>query len=157
MQLGPKQKRWINALRSGEYKQGRSHLQDVNGNYCCLGVACEVDDELMFARDSEGRLKGKALSDVVLGDSFPRSYADYIGLRSALGVPDTKNLDRAEEAVEFVEKMTGEELLEDESTSLEQILDYLALFRLNDNFTLTFKQIAAVLETFPDLYFSESK
>lgn len=33
--------KWINALRSGKYKQGKFRLQSVD-QYCCLGVACEV-------------------------------------------------------------------------------------------------------------------
>lgn len=32
---------WVQALRSGDYKQGRSALKNPHG-YCCLGVACEV-------------------------------------------------------------------------------------------------------------------
>lgn len=38
-------KKWIKALRSGKYKQGRQALcrEDVSGNrYCCLGVLCDV-------------------------------------------------------------------------------------------------------------------
>jgi hypothetical protein len=34
-------KKWMKALRSGEYSQTRGALQDGRG-YCCLGVACEV-------------------------------------------------------------------------------------------------------------------
>lgn len=31
--------KWIAALRSGEYKQGRGQLYDINNNtYCCVGV-----------------------------------------------------------------------------------------------------------------------
>lgn len=41
MTLGPNQQRWIEALRSGEYTQGRDYLCR-NGNYCCLGVAAEM-------------------------------------------------------------------------------------------------------------------
>lgn len=33
--------KWVAALRSGDYEQGRSAL-NYNGRYCCLGVACEV-------------------------------------------------------------------------------------------------------------------
>ena len=36
---------WVEALRSGEYRQGRDRLATVDNeavNYCCLGVACEV-------------------------------------------------------------------------------------------------------------------
>lgn len=33
--------RWIKALLSGEYKQGKGRLKKGEG-YCCLGVLCEV-------------------------------------------------------------------------------------------------------------------
>lgn len=29
---------WINALRSGRYKQGKKALKTIDGEYCCLGV-----------------------------------------------------------------------------------------------------------------------
>lgn len=39
-------KRWLEALRSGEYKQGRNYLKatDKNGvdRFCCLGVLCDL-------------------------------------------------------------------------------------------------------------------
>lgn len=34
-------KRWIAALDSGEYKQGKRTLQFKN-QYCCLGVGCDL-------------------------------------------------------------------------------------------------------------------
>jgi hypothetical protein len=34
-------KKWVDALRSGEYAQGRSSLRD-HDEYCCLGVLCEL-------------------------------------------------------------------------------------------------------------------
>lgn len=40
--------RWVAALRSGEYKQGR-HALKVNYStpkYCCLGVLCEILPEV---------------------------------------------------------------------------------------------------------------
>ena len=33
--------RWIQALRSGEYKQGKSFLR-LGEEYCCLGVLCSL-------------------------------------------------------------------------------------------------------------------
>lgn len=53
---------WIDALRSGEYKQSRNRLQDANG-YCCMGVACELfipkEKQWRHANDqSAGLLKG---------------------------------------------------------------------------------------------------
>jgi len=35
--------KWIKALRSGKYKQGKHRLRTAKtGGYCCLGVACSV-------------------------------------------------------------------------------------------------------------------
>lgn len=36
---------WANALKTGDYTQGREFLKQIEGavvKYCCLGVACEV-------------------------------------------------------------------------------------------------------------------
>jgi hypothetical protein len=35
---------WVDALRSGEYEQGKNYLLSPDGKqrYCCLGVACEI-------------------------------------------------------------------------------------------------------------------
>ena len=33
--------RWVSALRSGSYDQGRNHLRS-NNKYCCLGVLCDL-------------------------------------------------------------------------------------------------------------------
>lgn len=35
-------KKWVAALRSGEYKQGRNSLKNHEGEYCCLGVLCDL-------------------------------------------------------------------------------------------------------------------
>ena len=41
--LGPKQKKWIKALKSGKFKKAKNDLE-VDGGYCCLGVAnCVLD------------------------------------------------------------------------------------------------------------------
>lgn len=42
MELGPNQRRWLEALRSGQYVQGREMLHSADEKYCCLGVACEL-------------------------------------------------------------------------------------------------------------------
>lgn len=34
--------KWIEALRSGKYKQGRWALRTKANNFCCLGVLCDV-------------------------------------------------------------------------------------------------------------------
>lgn len=32
----------IDALRFGKYKKGKHVLRDIDDNFCCLGVACEI-------------------------------------------------------------------------------------------------------------------
>lgn len=34
--------RWISALNSGEYKQGKGVLRSADNRYCCLGVLCDI-------------------------------------------------------------------------------------------------------------------
>ncbi len=36
-------KRWVAALRSGKYKQGRGAL-NKNDSFCCLGVLCDISE-----------------------------------------------------------------------------------------------------------------
>lgn len=38
--------KWVAALRSGEFKQGREVLRTEKNDFCCLGVLCEL-----FARE----------------------------------------------------------------------------------------------------------
>lgn len=52
---------WLTALRSGEYSQTKTRLQDSQG-YCCLGVACEV----LIPKDKRSR------SDGYFNGAFPR-------------------------------------------------------------------------------------
>lgn len=35
-------KKWLVALRSGEYKQGRFDLRVGSNKFCCLGVLCDI-------------------------------------------------------------------------------------------------------------------
>lgn len=34
--------KWVDALRSGNYKQGKSKLRNADNTFCCLGVLCDV-------------------------------------------------------------------------------------------------------------------
>lgn len=36
--------KWVKALRSGEYSQGRDCLRNDENKYCCLGVLCDLVD-----------------------------------------------------------------------------------------------------------------
>lgn len=34
--------KWVEALRSKTYKQGKYRLRCINDSYCCLGVLCDL-------------------------------------------------------------------------------------------------------------------
>jgi hypothetical protein len=56
-------RKWIEALRSGKYRQTRQYLMD-DGGYCCLGVLCVI--------------QGADLSDFTdLETSVLTEYGDY--------------------------------------------------------------------------------
>lgn len=48
---------WIAALESGNYPQGRVKLQNQDGEFCCLGVLCDLYDKAhpnATLRDAKG-------------------------------------------------------------------------------------------------------
>jgi hypothetical protein len=77
---------WLEALRSGQYKQGKHRLQNSTGGFCCLGVLCDI-----ASRHGVGgwRLEGEdppvydcsasGLVDTAVG-RLPRAVIDWAGL-----------------------------------------------------------------------------
>ncbi len=47
-------KDWADALRSGKYEQGEGNLITVDGEYCCLGVLCDIVDPKVFELNEYG-------------------------------------------------------------------------------------------------------
>jgi len=47
--------RWLKALRSGKYPQGRNRLRQDN-KYCCLGVLCEIA--------AQSKIKGEPVTSI---------------------------------------------------------------------------------------------
>ncbi len=46
---------WLAALRSGGYEQTVGVMKSsVTGGYCCLGVACELDQRITNPEDEDG-------------------------------------------------------------------------------------------------------
>lgn len=66
-------KEWVDALRSGQYKQGK-HFLNVNGTFCCLGVladltGCGWEDRMAVTESGDE-------SSVLLSDHFDQ-YLDF--------------------------------------------------------------------------------
>ena len=79
MDPGLKQ-RWIEALRSGDFKQGRRALRTRDDKYCCLGVLCEVHPHVQGRLDYDSSrymyYYQRTDSDVFL----PASLEEELGL-----------------------------------------------------------------------------
>jgi hypothetical protein len=69
-------KRWLDALRSGKFKQGREALRSNHGGdtrHCCLGVLCELAVE-----DGVARRKGNRYLDC--SEILPRDVQHWAEL-----------------------------------------------------------------------------
>ncbi len=42
--------KWVGALRSHTYKQGKNVLRDGDNKFCCLGVLCDVVDPAQWRK-----------------------------------------------------------------------------------------------------------
>ena len=67
--------KWINALRSGEYEQGKGKLRKDN-NYCCLGVLCDIYNK--ETGDGEWVLKYKLGDNNVFNFNTNRESVDDV-------------------------------------------------------------------------------
>jgi len=78
--LGPNQRKWIDALRSGEYSQTKGCLENLHGN-CCLGVGGVVFE-----------LERKNFEGTIIFDGeatlAPKSLIEILGLENGKGTFD---------------------------------------------------------------------
>lgn len=121
-------KLWVDALRSGKYKQGKRRLS-IDGNHCCLGVLCEIATDLGLCK-KEVSAGGKVSCSDPHADTFdddpsvlPPSVVKWAGLFDQ---------DPVVECVPFG----------------QTIYSIYPLSELNDKFDLSFNQIADLIETY---------
>lgn len=85
--LNDNAKAWVAALRSGEYKQGRLALRTRTGEFCCLGVACELAVKAGVATVSvENETALYHSGDQTSPAALPRGVRDWLGLRDSAGL-----------------------------------------------------------------------
>lgn len=71
--------KWLEALRSGEYKQGKHVLRTQQDEFCCLGVLCHVVSPNGWSTDSEGGFfygdrKGYLPVEISRATAFPTGH-----------------------------------------------------------------------------------
>lgn len=128
--LGPRQKHWLEGLRSGEYKQSSTCLADYDGNACCLGVRC---DQLAKAGEvEEERIESEYTYNRAF--NFERSYLPEAIRKSDCFIGRAGDL--------RVEIYVG-------ASSVR------TLAGINDQQLMNFEEIASLVETYPALVFTE--
>jgi hypothetical protein len=73
--------KWVDALRSGNYKQGRFFLRDGD-TYCCLGVLCDIAEVDADWSDKDSVSNGVKMFD---GSTthIPKSVQEWAGITSS--------------------------------------------------------------------------
>jgi len=71
--------KWIKALRSGKYKQGRGHLH-YDDKYCCLGVLTELYIREHNGEKWEKMLGGNLFCFKAEECNLPEVVSDWAGL-----------------------------------------------------------------------------
>lgn len=79
--------KWIEALTSGKYKQGKGQLRNSNDEYCCLGVLCDLYRK--ETGDGEWADSHKNYQSVFFDGSpysLPEKVIDWAEMKSKSGV-----------------------------------------------------------------------
>ena len=115
-------KKWLKALRSGEYQQGKYWLKKAD-SFCCLGVLCDIhakETKDYWCREDE-KYNGEVWSLDGYPDHLPPKVIEWAGLKVSHG---------ASVEVDF----------EDNG------IRTLSLPELNDDYGRSFKEIADLIE-----------
>jgi hypothetical protein len=97
--------RWVTALRSGEYAQGKDELHPEPGHYCCLGVLTDL-----YLRETGMQWGAKTLVGVAYPDDtcLPRAVELWASMRSDCGkLPPEARASSAPDAGSLVELNDG--------------------------------------------------
>jgi len=114
-------KKWLEALRSGEYEQGYDGYLEYEGKYCCLGVGCmALGVKASVKQASPGVfVTGFGVEEDYL--SAPTEFMDAVGLATPSGEYKDEGM------------LTSD----------------------NDDYNLSFSEIADIIESEPEGLFKE--
>ncbi len=94
-------KKWLKALRSGKYKQGKGALKrEINQKkecaFCCLGVLCDIIDNTKWRTERtvyEYNNNGEVVSGVLPISLTSKYNIDVLQTNKLIDMNDIKNLD----------------------------------------------------------------
>jgi hypothetical protein len=129
--------KWINALRSGDYEQGQGALKNPDGQYCCLGVLCDLYDK--HRMEEFGAKSSWTVDTVSLNE-----YISVLGDRSEVGVPPNAVVDWAGLSDNNPDILID---FEDEVGDSRPPCSWtFAIAELNDDKGFTFNELADLIE-----------
>lgn len=73
---------WVAALRSGKYKKGIGKLKTLDGEFCCLGVLCDISGLSEWVTRSHGLPGCKYYEEIAY---LPPSVQEWSGMQSDRG------------------------------------------------------------------------
>lgn len=84
--------RWIKALLSGKYKQGRGALKTPKREYCCLGVLCDITKGRQWGVDYSGQYCVE-IEDDTYQLFAPDNFIDHDAQRQLSAMNDGEHVD----------------------------------------------------------------
>jgi len=89
-------KKWVTALRSGKYKQGKEYLCD-DGKYCCLGVLCDIYNKERVKSKKRSIIEDDKSTSYLHFDGawevLPECVREWAGMESSTGALSLKDMD----------------------------------------------------------------
>lgn len=96
-------RRWVAALRSGKYKQGKGHLHSgLCETYCCLGVLREIEPRITRSVYDMNLLDEESLQEQ-MGFRFPQ--AEFVKMNDGLGKTFPEIADHIERKYNIIDKV----------------------------------------------------
>lgn len=77
-------KKWLEALRSGEYKQGQSYLH-INSKFCCLGVLCDLHRKETNQGDWSPHGSSNVFTYLNISSTLPEEVQEWSGMKNGYG------------------------------------------------------------------------
>lgn len=137
-------RKWIEALRSGEYKQGRNQLR-TGDSFCCLGVACDISQIGTWGWQGHYRAPDGSYSKLAIPTGVRDSLGDRGNMYSHVPVDLIKEV-CPELATEIEEEGVGLAMKSFNEVEVRSV----GLHYLNDIYRASFDQIADILEHYLD-------
>lgn len=120
--------KWIRALRSGKYKQAIGRLENFSGGFCCLGVSCKI---LIPNSKIQSYLSFNSNKKIIYGTMPIEQFDSPNWLKEIsedFGKKTYTNQKHLHSNDFFIEKQRTE------------------IFVMNDDYRMTFNEIADMLE-----------